>query len=111
MSHITLTLFLYARLTFNLSLSLPSQDKRKDPTEAFASSLGGGSHNKNKPHVIPIEERIVSTTPLLEALGNARTLRCVRNALVLNHRLTAALLVISTPIFNHMLNHTFILLF
>jgi len=44
------------------------QDKRKVTADNFMASMKG-------PIVVPIEERIVSTTPLLEALGNARTLR------------------------------------
>lgn len=35
---------------------------------------------------VPIEERIVSTTPLLEALGNARTLRNDNSSRCVKHR-------------------------
>jgi myosin heavy subunit len=40
-----------------------------------ASGLLGALSGAGVAGVVPIEERIVSTTPLLEALGNARTLR------------------------------------
>lgn len=41
---------------------------------ASSSSASGGVGGSG-PRIVPVEERIVSTTPLLEALGNARTLR------------------------------------
>ena len=68
-------------LAWRSKAELASLTKRKqreaerDGGAAFGGlgvGLGGG---KEGPKVVPIEERIVSTTPLLEALGNARTLR------------------------------------
>jgi myosin heavy subunit len=35
----------------------------------------GAGSSSSAPKIVPVEERIVATTPLLEALGNARTLR------------------------------------
>ena len=58
------------------SLTKRKQRKAERDGSATFGGLGGGlGSGKEGLEVVPIEERIVSTTPLLEALGNTRTLR------------------------------------
>ena len=60
----------------------PSMEINKHLQWMWCARLGitpmgraGAGSSSSAPKIVPVEERIVATTPLLEALGNARTLR------------------------------------